>query len=39
MRQAVLGLLIGSLLLASLVLGWIGWQQFALLLVMPGACG
>ena len=39
MREAALGVLIGGLLIASLLLGWIGWQQFGLLLVVPGACG
>ena len=38
MRALLLTLAIGTLLLASLLLGWIGWQQFGLQL-LPGACG
>ena len=39
MRTLLLVLTIGTLLLASLLLGWIGWQQFGLQLLLPGACG
>lgn len=38
MRQALLMLAISALLIASLLLGWLGWQQFGLQL-LPGACG